>query len=209
MRLIHKMNVTMPLKRQRTKPAEVRREELIGAAQALFLGKGFDATSVDEIVKAADVAKGTFYVYFKTKDDVLQALRARFIEGFCARLEAAVEGPAADDWIGRLDAWIEAGVNGYLDEFELHDLVFHEFRPSNRRMKQDNPVIVHLMALIEGGAGAKAWTVKQPRLTAVMLFSALHGAVDDAIAAPKKTSRKVLAASVKSFCRQALGLPLD
>ncbi|MDQ8730217.1 TetR/AcrR family transcriptional regulator [Bradyrhizobium sp. LHD-71] len=198
------MSVTT-LKRPRTKPAEIRREELIDAAQALFLSKGFDATSVDEIVRAADVAKGTFYFYFKTKDEVLQALRTRFIEGFCSRVEAAVERCAADDWTGRLDAWIEAGVNGYLDEFKLHDLVFHEFHPSNRRMKHDNPVIVHLRALIEGGARARAWSVKHPHLTAVMLFNALHGAVDDAIVSPTKVARKPLIAAVLSFCHRALG----
>ena len=75
------MTDTTTVKRPRTKPAEVRRE-LIDAAHRLFLDKGFEATSVGEIVEAADVAKGTFYFYFKTKDDILLALRARFC-GFC------------------------------------------------------------------------------------------------------------------------------
>lgn len=201
------MKSAIALRRPRTKPAEIRREELIDAAQALFLGKGFDATSVDEIVRAADVAKGTFYFYFKTKDEVLQALRSRFVEGFCKRLEDAVATKARDDWVGQLDAWLEAGVNGYLDEFELHDLVFHEFRPSNRRMKHDNPVIAHLTDLIEGGAKVGAWSVRHPRLTAVMLFNALHGAVDDEIVASIKTNRKPLIVDVRTFCRLALGLP--
>jgi AcrR family transcriptional regulator len=176
------------------------------AAQALFLDKGFDAASVDEIVRAADVAKGTFYFYFKTKHDVLEALRARFIEEFCGRLEAAVESRKPDDWIGRLDAWVEAGVNGYIDEFELHDLVFHEFRPSHRRIKHDNPVISHLTKLIAGGADAGLWAVENHRLTAVMLFSALHGAVDDEIVARTNGSRKRLIDEVRGFCRSALGL---
>jgi AcrR family transcriptional regulator len=200
------MKAATVLTRPRTKPAEIRREELMDAAQALFLGKGFGATSVDEIVRAADVAKGTFYFYFKTKDDVLQALRSRFVEGFHGRLEDAVDAKASDDWVGRLDAWLEAGVNGYLDEFELHDLVFHEFRPSNRRMKHDNPVIAHLTKLIAGGGKAGAWTVRDPRLTAVMLFNALHGAVDDEIVSPIKAARKRLVADVRVFCRLALGL---
>ncbi|MBS0220170.1 MAG: TetR/AcrR family transcriptional regulator [Proteobacteria bacterium] len=194
------------LKRPRTKPAEIRREELIDAAQALFLGKGFDDTSVDEIVKAADVAKGTFYFYFKTKDDVLQALRTRFVDGFHSRLDAAIKSRPVNDWLGRLDAWLEAGVSGYLEEVELHDLVFHEFRPSHRRMKHDNPIIAHLAALILGGTQAGAWQAKNPRLTAIMLFNALHGAVDDHIASPKKLSRKGLVAEVRAFCRLALGL---
>jgi AcrR family transcriptional regulator len=200
------MNATT-LRRPRTKPAEIRREELMDAAQALFLGKGFYATSVDEIVRAADVAKGTFYFYFKTKDDVLQALRARFVETFYGRLQTAVTNCPADDWIGRFDAWLDAAVNGYLDEFELHDLVFHESRPSNRRMKHDNPIIAHLAALISSGANAGVWTARNPRLTAVMVFNALHGAVDDEIVSSAKGRRKHLVAEVRTFCRLALRLP--
>jgi Bacterial regulatory proteins, tetR family len=82
------MSASTTLRRPRIKPAQIRREKLMDAAQALFLGKGFEAASVDEVVRAADVAKGTFYFYFKTKHDVLQGLRARFIEEWCGRLEA-------------------------------------------------------------------------------------------------------------------------
>lgn len=202
------MSIATDPKRPRTKPAETRREELMDAAQALFLSKGFNDTSVDEIVRQADVAKGTFYFYFKSKDEILQALRQRFIEKFHEHLEAAVNGCAADDWAGRLDAWTEAAVNGYLDSFALHDLVFHEFRPStqSRRMQHDTPVMAHLTALIAAGDKAGAWVARTPRLTAVMLFSAFHGAVDEDLAAPSRTCRRRLIAEVRAFCRGALGL---
>jgi AcrR family transcriptional regulator len=177
------------------------------AAQALFLAKGFDAASVDEIVKAAGVAKGTFYFHFKTKEDVLQALRARFAESFHTRLMDAVDAKASDDLVGRLDAWIGAGVNGYLDEFELHDLVFHGFRPSNRRRERDNPIVAHLTSLIISGKKAGTWKTRDPRLTAVMLSNAIHGAVDDEIVSPVKSSRARLVADVRAFCRSALRLP--
>lgn len=197
-----------PAARPRTKPAVVRREELMDAAQALFLDKGFDATSVDEIVAQAGVAKGTFYFHFKTKDDVLQALRERFVVKFHERLEAAVDACAPEDWNGRLDAWMQAAVDGYMDQFALHDLVFHEFRPSSRRMMaHDNPITEHLTRLIAGGAKAGAWASRTPRLTAAMLFSAFHGAVDDDIVSQAKTSRRRLIAEVGAFCRGALGLP--
>jgi AcrR family transcriptional regulator len=176
------------------------------AAQEVFLAKGFDAASVDEIVKAANVAKGTFYFYFKTKEDVLLALRARFVENFHARLLGAVNAKAPEDLVGRLDAWIAAGVNGYLDEFELHDLVFHEFRPSNRRRERDNPIVAHLTSLIVSGGKAGAWKVRNARLTAVMISNALHGAVDDEIVAPVKSNRVRLVADVSAFCRLALRL---
>lgn len=128
---------------------------------------------------------------------------------FCQRLENAVGGCTPNDWPGRLDAWIEAAINGYLDEIAPHDLVFHEFRPSNhsRRMQHDNPAAAHLMSLVVGGTKAGAWVSRTPPLTAAMLFSAFHGAVDDAVVAPEKSSRKRLIAEVRAFCRGALGSP--
>ena len=61
--------------RPRTKPAEIRREELLDAAEQLFLTRGIAATSVDAIVGGADVAKGTFYLHFQSKEHLLAALQ--------------------------------------------------------------------------------------------------------------------------------------
>ena len=54
------------------------REAILNAAQELFDRRGFAATTVDEITAAADVAKGTFYQHFETKDEILRALIRRY-----------------------------------------------------------------------------------------------------------------------------------
>ena len=48
-----------------------RKQELLEIAYKMFITKGYDNTSVDEIIKEADIAKGTFYYYFDSKDEVL------------------------------------------------------------------------------------------------------------------------------------------
>ena len=52
---------------------------LLEAAVAVFSAKGVSAASVDDIVRAAGVAKGTFYLYFATKDDAVE--RRRRVDG--------------------------------------------------------------------------------------------------------------------------------
>ncbi len=47
------------------------REKIFQTAMELFLRQGFDETTVDQIVEQADVAKGTFFNYFPTKDAIL------------------------------------------------------------------------------------------------------------------------------------------
>lgn len=56
------------------KNPEIRRQEIIEAAQALFEKEGYTKTSVEAIIQASGIAKGTFYYYFKSKQAVLQAI---------------------------------------------------------------------------------------------------------------------------------------
>ncbi|EEB73448.1 transcriptional regulator, TetR family [Thermococcus sp. AM4] len=57
-----------------TKSPGKTRGKLVASAMELFAKKGFDKTTVDEIVARAGVAKGTFYLYFKSKDDLIKEL---------------------------------------------------------------------------------------------------------------------------------------
>ncbi|WP_163281962.1 helix-turn-helix domain-containing protein, partial [Enterobacter cloacae] len=61
------------------------------AAQALFLSQGVEATTISDIVAAADVAKGTFYTYFASRTEILQALAQRYTLQFMAEVDHAVQ----------------------------------------------------------------------------------------------------------------------
>lgn len=53
---------------------QLKEEELFLAAYDLFLKNGIEKTSIDDITKNARVAKGTFYLYFSDKYDILNKL---------------------------------------------------------------------------------------------------------------------------------------
>ena len=201
--------MTAPAKargRPRTKPAELRREELLDAAQQLFLDKGIGATSIDDIASAAHVAKGTFYLYFPSKEALLAALQDRFITTFCTRLEAAMERCGSDRWRPRLQAWVKTVIEGYLEQVPLHDVIFHETQPYDRHAMSNNPVVDQLTKLLSEGAKAGAWISESPRSTAIMFFHALHGGVDAAIADGPKINRARLIRSITTFVERALSV---
>ena len=57
-----------------------KRTALLSQAFSLFMNKGITNTTISEIVEQADVAKGTFYIYFKDKDDLIEKLIAQKAE---------------------------------------------------------------------------------------------------------------------------------
>ena len=60
-------------KREETKASN--RQAIIDAARRVFAELGYGATTVRDIIRATDLASGTFYNYFKSKEEVYQALR--------------------------------------------------------------------------------------------------------------------------------------
>lgn len=81
-----------------TKAPEERRSELIACAQTLFYSKGYESTSVNDIVTEVGVAKGTFYHYFDSKQAVLEAMIEHLLEQSMVLLETV----AADDSLDAL-----------------------------------------------------------------------------------------------------------
>ena len=79
------------------KKPEERRAEMVAAASRLFAQQGFVRTSVAEIVTAVDVAKGLFYYYFTTKDDMVKAV----VEGYCSYLGAQAQAIAQGEGAAR------------------------------------------------------------------------------------------------------------
>ena len=82
------------LSRRERKKLETR-ERLLVAAWQHFNRKGFDATTVEEITQAADVAKGTFFNYFETKEQVLHALVVWGIQRLSRLLDPALGAPSS------------------------------------------------------------------------------------------------------------------
>jgi AcrR family transcriptional regulator len=66
---------------------ELRRELILKAAASLFARRGYHATSVSDVIDAADISRGTFYLYFDSKDSLFLDLLEQFIQ----RLMAVVE----------------------------------------------------------------------------------------------------------------------
>ena len=110
------------------KTPEVRRAEILLAASELFQELGYESTSVDSIVRNAGIAKGTFYYYFKSKDEVLAALAQQL----CAEMVARSQIIADDPQLGAIEKFcaIIAAQNQTVEGGQV--LVEDLHRPENR-----------------------------------------------------------------------------
>ena len=78
------------------KSPDVRRNELLDSAQTLFFSKGYEATTVADIMERAGVSKGGFYHHFTAKDDLLEALGERLAAEAVDRLQPILEEDGLD-----------------------------------------------------------------------------------------------------------------
>jgi len=83
-----------------------RREAILQAAARVFEDKGASAATMDDVAEAADVSKGTLYLYFPSKDDLFLALTHHPLDAVLERFEALVESDR--DGLSLLRALLEA-----------------------------------------------------------------------------------------------------
>ncbi len=71
-----------------------RKNQILDAAEHLFTTKGFQATTIEDILAATGIAKGTLYYHFSGKEEILTAIIDRTIEAVAARAQHIADGDA-------------------------------------------------------------------------------------------------------------------
>jgi AcrR family transcriptional regulator len=92
----------------RRRSKETRPQELLDAALALFVAKGFAATRSEEVARAAGVSKGTLYLYYPSKEELFKAvvrqnLASRIAEG--QEMVDSFQGRASDLIVALMQTW--------------------------------------------------------------------------------------------------------
>lgn len=157
----------------RTADRETRRAEIVTAATAAFAERGIAHTAVSDIVKAAGIAQGTFYLYFTSKDDVVVAAAERMGDVMVDGIERAVAVPdrsAIDKFLALLDQLSDSTSDS--DSSELIEIMHREGNRAlhDRLAEQLRPRLVSIIeriidqGLAEGvfavpDTGAAAWFV--------------------------------------------------
>jgi AcrR family transcriptional regulator len=107
----------------RERKKERTREALIDAAQELFLRKGYDATTIDEVVAAVEVSRRTFFRYFSGKEEVALARATEFEHLFLSALRARPSGEAPLTALRRAGAAVVSEMDEGPDKGTAHEFL--------------------------------------------------------------------------------------
>ena len=163
----------------RTVDKLARRSELVTAARQVLADRGVTATSVADIVRAAGVAQGTFYLYFETKDDVIAAVVDEVAEEVMAGLENSVgaSGGTAEERLRAFGTLLSA----LAEDSSLVDVASFVHRPENETLhtRFAEQLLARMVPLIEAivvqGVAEGTFEVEDAHLAAWFVLGGFRG----------------------------------
>ena len=160
---------------------EEKRSRILSAAVRLFAGDGFYRTRIGDIAKSANVATGTVYIYFESKERILDAIFEDTMERFLALGKEDLAG--ADTAVERLRRIVELHLTNLGRDRELATVFQIELRHSARfmdaysRSRQLREYFSRVSAILE--QGKSEGSVRQD-LDSWFATKALFGILDEA-----------------------------
>ena len=158
------------------KAAEVRRAELIDCAQALFLSRGYERTTINDVIAATGLSKGAFYHHFRSKEDLLEAIAERVAAEALSGAEEVRADPRLDA-LKRLNLILAATREWKAENLAQLRAMFTVL------LRPDNAVLYHrilrsvfaalgpvLIEIIEEGEHEGVFDVAEPALAAEALL---------------------------------------
>jgi AcrR family transcriptional regulator len=155
------------------KDPKERRTEILSAAEELFRNQGYVNTTVDAIIQQVGVAKGTFYYYFKSKEDILDAIVHKMVDQICDEYKKIANEPK----MSAMDKMRQMlrGKNQLLES--KAELMENLHRPENRELHERINIEIVLRIspifaqVIEQGKNESVFDVENPLETVQFLLA--------------------------------------
>lgn len=155
-----------------------KHERILEAAAKIFARKGFYNAKISEIAREAQVADGTIYLYFKSKDDILIHLFEEMMGSILGALREEIDAPGLGP-VERLERFILFHLHLVETHPDMAEVITIELRQSHKFMKEYVPrrFFDYLDAvsscIVEGQQAGMIREDLDPRVTRIALFGAL------------------------------------
>jgi AcrR family transcriptional regulator len=163
---------------RRRLPPAARRAELLDAAIGVLRSQGPEGCRVEDITNAAGTAKGNFYRYFPTWDDLLIAVRDHLLDSYSTDLARRYAGLSTVDWWAAVDDEIRRFIDFQLGLGGLHQAVFHGPAAVTHPIETHRSAASTVAWFLAAGIADGAFAPVDVDATALLLFDLLHSAAD-------------------------------
>lgn len=188
-----------------------RRNEILDAAERLFYAKGYEKCTVNDILKEVAIAKGTFYHYFKSKEEVLDAVVSQYTELVVDRAEGVLKQADISPEEKLMRTFMAMRIDEKADSETLEDM----HKPENALLHQKAlsqivtamaPVLVRV---IEEGTEKKVWSCRYPLEYMQIFLAAALTLTDEGIFELAADSQMKVMAALISMLEKMLDVPQD
>lgn len=191
------------------KEHDERRNEIINTAARLFGEKGYEKCSVNDILNAIGIAKGTFYHYFKSKEEVLDAVIDRTTEMIVERVRAVAENDALAPEDKLLQVFMSMKVENQMEEGLLEEM----HKSENALMHQKslvssvNALVPILTKVVEEGMQKGEFVCEYPDEYMQIFLTSAVTLMDDGIFQIEPERKLMLLVALISNLEKMLGVP--
>lgn len=190
-----------------------RRQEILEAAERLFNERGFESTTVADIARAAGAAKGTVYLYFPSKEDVLRGLYQAFYEGLGAHFTGIItrliedsEAGAIRDYRDAIDRVFDGLISYSLENKDLCRLLIDAGPQLHRQRgaRAEDEFVNFMARSFEEATRQGRMHTSDPDMTAFLLNAALTAGVTHAFAFEDRFDLDRVVAATREMFYKAL-----
>ncbi|GAB3965296.1 TetR/AcrR family transcriptional regulator [Actinoallomurus acanthiterrae] len=188
-----------------TKSHDDRREDILRAGQEVFGSIGFNVATIGHITDAAEIGKGTFYLYFDSKDHLLGALWERYVDAIVTKTQDILGEDRG--WWPTIDGLLATLIEHAVRNAELHRVVYGSANATALEIcKRANQRVIDLICgYVAEGAEAGAFEARDPAMAFRMVYHAADGLLDDLIAPGTPIDVREVTAAVQELTHRALG----
>ena len=173
-----------------------KKDQILDTSLQLFMKKGFDATSISDILSQLDIARGTLYYHFESKEAIMDAIIERLLNQVLEKIEKLMTNDSlsqAEKFMGfftSINLTQLTGDEEIVDYFnQPQNALFHE--KSNRLLiKKLSPVLAQI---ISEGMESGLFDTPYPAETAELILVGITGFVDskDSPVEENQTNRRM------------------
>ncbi len=112
---------------------QAKKSEILDIAEDLFIRKGYDKITINDLLEKANISKGGFYHYFPSKENVLHSVIERLIDGLIERTKIILDDPNLNT-IKKLKRILERNENFSINQFRNRQIIKNFYLNKNKTL---------------------------------------------------------------------------